>query len=600
MMRAEALIAVLAGATDAQRTAILRALGHAECPSAPRINPATQSTDGLMSSADKRHLDGLAEQLRIELQTAIGSIDAATPGGLAAVDAKAEDAKASATEALATAQSANSVAIASASVASAAQVRSIQALDSVTLAQTAATDAQAQAAASLNASQDSATAATAAATAATAAESSAASSASTSSTAQSAAMLAADAAEAAQVAADLSSASATSAVNAATSALSAANAAQTAASSAQSTATDAQTAAAAAQSAANNALDRANHTGTQAPSTLSAGGAGSGDGLVWNGTIWVPSRAFAYADLAALEASRMGGENYNAGFGLSGAMANFEWESALAQGASNITIDRANAAPGCGGSLRVVGYRAFACTGLIGVSPDREYRIRAVVRGDVANSIVAGLYGQILFFDADRFPITTWNAAHYGGTITDLTSALNPGDTVINVASTTSWRTDDDTAYRRFKIWRDVGGGRYCYTGANGKVYEPLGYSREGTEGDSYNLGFSGTQLTLASPWAGAVVPAGSKIANAQPGIVGVYMIANEPINNTLDWQSIVSTEWFRGVTTSTSQTLRADGGKAALWPGTSYVSIGARVNYGAGAGHIGWLSMLSLESRPA
>ena len=358
------------------------------------------------------------------------------------------------------------------------------------------------------------------------------------------------------------------------------------------------TAASAAQTAANNALDRANHTGTQAPSTLSAGGAVSGDGLVWNGTIWVPSRAFAYDDLLSFEASKAGGENYNATFLLDGAYSTYEWAAAIASSTA-ITLNRSVSAPGSGGSLRVIDARAINCAGFVGMNPSREYRFVLTARGDAANVNVHGAYAYCRFFDADKLEILSHQAAYTGSTLTELTSALADGDTVINVASTANWSASAYASLRSLVLWRDIGGGKFAYTGVNGKIYDHLGYTRYARSAAYNAAGITGTTLPLTVPWSLGGFPAGTKIANSAAGSAGLYYLENTLIANGDAWTVRVS-GWRKGVASPTSISLRADGGSAAMWQGASYAKVGALIGYNnESTTEISYLSGLVLESRP-
>ena len=354
----------------------------------------------------------------------------------------------------------------------------------------------------------------------------------------------------------------------------------------------------AARTAATNALARANHTGTQAPSTLSADGAVSGDGLVFNGTIWVPSRAFAYDDLLSFEASKAGGENYNATFLLDGVYSTYEWAAAIAS-SSSITLNRSVSAPGSGGSLRVIDARAINCAGFVGMNPSREYRFVLTARGDAANVNVHGAYAYCRFFDADKLEILSHQAAYTGSTLTELTSALADGDTVINVASTANWNASASASLRSLVLWRDIGGGKFAYTGVNGKIYDHLGYTRY-AQSAAYNAaGITGTTLPLTVPWSLGGFPAGTKIANSAAGSAGLYYLENTLIANGDAWTVRVS-GWRKGVASPTSISLRADGGSAAMWQGASYAKVGALIGYNnESTTEISYLSGLVLESRP-
>ena len=361
------------------------------------------------------------------------------------------------------------------------------------------------------------------------------------------------------------------------------------------------TAAAAAITAASATdRDRANHTGVQAPSTLSAGGAATGDSLEWDGTVWTPRRFLRWADDYAnhtrLEASRAGGENFNATFGLSGEYETKEWESAL--GIPSITLVRNTSAPGCGGSLRVANQQVISCTSLIGINPTREYRFTYIGRGDTANVSSHVAYTYLHYYDADRLPITANLAAWVAGTMTELTAPLANGDTVINVTSTAGWNTSASVGARSINLWPDVGGGVFAYTGASGKVYEPLGYTRHSRIG-KYTTAITATTLPLVSPWDGGSFPVGTKIANSSAGAAGLYFQSGISIPNSALWTTAVS-PWLRGVTSVNSTSLRADGGSAAVWNGASFAAVGALVGYGSPAPtEINYMSGLILESRP-
>lgn len=171
------------------------------------------------------------------------------------------------------------------------------------------------------------------------------------------------------------------------------------------------------------------------------------------------------------------------------------------------------------------------------VDVSKTYRLNIWAK---ANPYVSGAhcYLGISEFDSDGLQITSQNHMYIANTLTTLATALNPGDTVINLTSATNWQNAAGAASQNRSIifWN--------YTNASGYTWPAQTYSRNYSSSDLWadgSVNFSTNKITLRTGWTGSSFPAGTQVSNGSAGGTYKYIAAgNVNIPNT--WTNYTGT----------------------------------------------------------
>ena len=204
----------------------------------------------------------------------------------------------------------------------------------------------------------------------------------------------------------------------------------------------------------------------------------------------------------------------------------------------------------------------------IPVNPDLNYKMTWY--GKTNPYVGAHFYGMVACYDSDKNQILPGYTMYKAGTQTTLKTALNVGDTVINLTSATNWLDYDtingtvNTYLNSMIVWN--------YTSAGGYLYPPLTYSRN-YFGNVFLLGsinFTTSVVTLRVPWAGAVIPMGTSVSQGNVGGSFKY-IAGYNVTVPATWTK------YSGNISGTDYT--GTNNMTKFQPATAFVKIGWLVN---------------------
>jgi hypothetical protein len=186
-------------------------------------------------------------------------------------------------------------------------------------------------------------------------------------------------------------------------------------------------------------------------------------------------------------------------------------------------------------------------------------------------------------YDVDYQQILPQHVLRFAGAAdTSLAAPLNPGDTVVHLASAAGWSNAAEApAATRGIAW-------YGYQNSHGGTYADYTYTRNvalGGTGGLWNPGaVSGNVITLARPWIGPTLPAGTAIRNTGAGSDVVY--------NVLDSQSVPGDwTWTQYAAIFGGQVLQNGADAPTLFrPGTAYVKPALLANQQGGfANFVSW-----------
>lgn len=280
-----------------------------------------------------------------------------------------------------------------------------------------------------------------------------------------------------------------------------------------------------------------------------------------------PAGAQAKADLVAARERSKGTDLVTNGTGLLGSNYNFP----------GTAFSATDAPDGISGSFQADTPATITTTEDIPVDPARAYAGAFWTRQRAAG-VVATTYVGLAPLDAYGLSILPSHYMARGGTTTTLAAALNPGDTVVKLASAANWKNNAAAAthWRTIIFWD--------YTDAGGKTWGPGTYSRnvymdvyaDGTVNSTTN------EITLRAPWAGPTKPAGTPLSNGGSGGTYMYSIAaNATVPET--WTRMKSATPVTG-TLAQPTTAGADPVTAvyAFPPGTARVRLVLLPNFNA------------------
>ena len=274
----------------------------------------------------------------------------------------------------------------------------------------------------------------------------------------------------------------------------------------------------------------------------------------WNGTTWVVATdkvatdAAAAAAAASSESLSRGADLVTNGTGFLGTNRNF----------SGLLYNSADAPPGMPASFLSAGtgYRQVFSDDFIPVDPTRKYSMSCWARETVSTG-ASKFYAGFTCYDSTGATILPYHYYYRPNTNTTLASAVNPGDTVINVTSGTGWTT----TYGYLLAWN--------YLDQNGRVWPPGTYSRWVGAISS----ISGNTITLSSGWTGPALPAGAPVVNSQAGGNYSYAIASNQTAPTV-WTKFTSST-VTGITDGTTSVATNN-----FAPGTAKIKILFLVQY--------------------
>jgi hypothetical protein len=186
-------------------------------------------------------------------------------------------------------------------------------------------------------------------------------------------------------------------------------------------------------------------------------------------------------------------------------------------------------------------------------------------------------------FDRDYKQILPQHVLRFAGAAdTTLSAALNPGDTTIQLTNAAGWSNAAGASpLTRGLAW-------YGYSDSTGQTYANYTYTRNTAMGGGSGLwlpgGVNGTVITLAAPWSGPALPAGTAVRDTGAGDDAAFVaLDSQAVPN--DWTYTEYAAVFGG------QTLQS--GNDALTqfrPGTAYIKPVIVVNeQGGTANTINW-----------
>jgi hypothetical protein len=170
--------------------------------------------------------------------------------------------------------------------------------------------------------------------------------------------------------------------------------------------------------------------------------------------------------------------------------------------------------------------------------------------------------------DIDGYNIEAAHASKHPTAVdTELATALNIGDTVVNLDNGTGW-----TLSTKHFLW-------FPYTNSKGYTYPLYGYSRNYTRflRSEYNsntfTAINGNVLTLAAPWPGPALPAGTPIRQSTSG-GGTYKYFYSAFQVPNSWTNYKTT-----IRPAPSDYLYS---ATRFYNGTAYIQILILFNYGS------------------
>lgn len=171
---------------------------------------------------------------------------------------------------------------------------------------------------------------------------------------------------------------------------------------------------------------------------------------------------------------------------------------------------------------------------IIPIDPSKSYLASAWVR-QTNLGVTSRFYYGISPIDAAGLGISPNFYMERVGTRTTLAAALNPGDTVVQLTSGAGWNNANDAApFRSFIFWN--------YVDSFGKAWPAGTYSRNFYSGAWNAGGVSGNTITLAAPWSGPAIAAGTEVSNGASGGTFMYPISNAAVPSSGEWTKYVGT----------------------------------------------------------
>ncbi len=212
-------------------------------------------------------------------------------------------------------------------------------------------------------------------------------------------------------------------------------------------------------------------------------------------------------------------------------------------------------------------YGVFTGDGLVPIDPGDSYHLSGWARsGDDAGGQYHANNLQLFGFasyDADGEIILPQHVARFEGAVdTRLAQPLRPGDTQIVLEDASGWN-NGGADHQRSLAW-------YGYRDSTGHTYEDYTYTRNLKYKAAWEPGavnYETNTITLATPWDGPFVAAGTAARNATSG--GTYNYAGLVGSVTNEWTQYEAT--IQGVSSTDPNRFR---------PGTAYIKPLVLANY--------------------
>ncbi len=168
-------------------------------------------------------------------------------------------------------------------------------------------------------------------------------------------------------------------------------------------------------------------------------------------------------------------------------------------------------------------------------------------------------------YDADLLPILPQNVLRFDNAVdTTLAAPLHPGDTLIHLASAAGWSNAAGTASgTRGLAW-------YGYQASAGTTYADYTYTRNVAMGAASGLwlpgSISGNTITLAQPWSGPALVAGTPVRDTGVGLdASNFVLNSEAISGDFTWNQYAGVFGGGVLTNGVDSNLK-------FRPGTAYV----------------------------
>ena len=213
---------------------------------------------------------------------------------------------------------------------------------------------------------------------------------------------------------------------------------------------------------------------------------------------------------------------------------------------------------------------------IIPVNTDLKYKFLYYIKAKPY--VGANGFGMVVCHDADGYQILPPNTMYIANTLTTLAQDLKNGDTVLRLTSAANWINSAGvhTHRRVFILWN--------YVNSFGYAFPELTYSRNVS---AFNIWADGAvdyvnnRITLRAPWAGGLIPAGTKLSNGSSS--GTYKyIAGTNFVIPQNWEQKVG--YISGIDLTGTSIVNK------FHPGTAGVKIGWLLNRTI-AGNKTWLS---------
>ena len=232
---------------------------------------------------------------------------------------------------------------------------------------------------------------------------------------------------------------------------------------------------------------------------------------------------------------------------------------------SSFTLDKTDHPTGAAGSFARAAIGSVVLDEFIPINPVNTYEMSFAFK-QASGDGTRRFYSLIAPYDVDKNLINPYNYMEQAGTRTTLAATLNPGDTIVTLASAANWNNaaGANNWLRSFLFWN--------YTDGQGYTWPPGTYSRV-RYGDIYpDGGISGNVVTLNAPWAGPSIAAGTSVSNGSSG--SSYMYGASNILGPSTWTD------FGPYRLSGVHTNLAVAATSSFPVATSYIKLGFLTNY--------------------
>lgn len=143
-------------------------------------------------------------------------------------------------------------------------------------------------------------------------------------------------------------------------------------------------------------------------------------------------------------------------------------------------------------------------------------------------------YPSFQAYDYDKKPINNYNSrvGFNTATLTTLSQALKPGDTVVYATNLSAWTQNTTDHYYYVAV--------FGYKDSRGYEYPALTYTADslsfGSQTDKSNLDKTNNKITLKAAYTGAERPAGTSICQATAGSTYWYPYGGVALSSISDW----------------------------------------------------------------